>query len=975
MRKVTILSALLLGLLPLVGAHAAEPIRPTVMAGGQVADTTTWYTMTIGDAGLVLSDNGTAASMALSRMNTDMADADLWCFVGNQTDGYRIINKQAGAGKVLASPVQMSGTTGGEAYVVLRDTTALDGYVALWQMAESTYRNNAGWYIYQKGIQANAINNRNGKLAFWTAGKDAGSTVVIEFAKTRRLVDLTTGSFAASSSSFRQIWNSSFTKPALSLNAGYNNMKADGTNITAYTGRYAPQSYTFTTDNDCVITGFTFDFKSIVSGQNPTITAGNTSLPSTNQNQHIALTDGKEQTAAFVMSGGNYGVLITNLYVDIQRSVEEPEWFAEVFPTKTNAAIPYRIPALAQMANGDLLAMADYRYCRADIGYGAIDLHARISHDNGLTWDNITTMAAGGSVTSGFINTGFGDVALVADSESPRVLVLCCSGNVTFAGATRDKHQAIARFYSDDYGKTWSKPDDISPEIYAMFDNSLAGAAKSMFVGSGRICQSKTVKVGQYYRLYCAVLLKDVNNTNKNYVLYSDNFGQTWDVLGGVHEAPVPSGADEPKTEELPDGSVLVSSRVGGGRYFNIFHYTDHAKATGSWGDVAFSGASNHGVAQQSASCNGEALMLPAKRVADGRKVWLALQSLPTASSRARVGVSYKELASLADFYTASGYARDWDGCKIVSKLGSAYSTLQWLPDSTLGVLLEEDTYGTSGGGYNIIFKKYSIEALTDSAYTYCGDVVADSLVVDGFSDMATGLDAQMGTYVGMISSLSADDIHQAAATYEAAPSRSAYEAFHKTLADAPRVALASDRKYRVRNSERQGGTLYLVASTAGLTVAARNESAEGQLFSFYPTAVSGRWTIACEGVGVFIGNTGAVETKTPVVTDAANAGTYRIVSNTSGKSYFACTSPTNGSYPALHLAGDNTRIVPWTTGSAASLWYIEPTDLATDIESLTLPEAGEQGKEVFYDLSGRRVETVKPGFYITDRRRKVYVK
>ena len=975
MRTSTLLTALSLGLLSLTGAQAAEPIRPTVMAGGQVADTTTWYTMTIGDAGLVLSDNGTAASMSLSRMNTDMADADLWCFVGNQTDGYRIINKQAGPGKVLASPVQMSGTTGGTAYVVLRDTTALDGYVALWQMSASTYRDNAGWYIYQKGIQANAINNRNGRLAFWTTGKDAGSTVVIEFAKTRRHVDLTTGSFAASSSSFRQIWNSSFTNPALSLNAGYNNMKADGTNITAYTGRYAPQSYTFTTDNDCVITGFAFDFKSLVSGQNPTITVGNTSLPSTNQNQHIAFDGGKEQTAAFVMSGGNYGVLLTNIYVDIQRSVEEPEWFAEVFPTKTNADIPYRIPALAQMANGDLLAMADYRYCRADIGYGAIDLHARISHDNGLTWDNITTMAVGGSVNKGFINTGFGDVALVADSESPRVLVLCCSGNVSFQSATRDHHQAIARFYSEDYGKTWSQPDDISPEIYAMFDNSLAGAAKSMFVGSGRICQSKTVKVGQYYRLYCAILLKDVNGTNKNYVLYSDNFGQTWDVLGGVHSAPVPSGADEPKTEELPDGSVLISSRVGGGRYFNIFHYTDPAKAQGSWGTVAFSGASNNGVAVQSASCNGEALMLPAKRVADGKHVWLALQSLPTASSRARVGVSYKELASLADFYTADGYARDWDGGKIVSKLGSAYSTLQWLPDSTLGVLLEEDTYGTSGGGYNIIFKKYSIEALTDSVYTYCGEVVADSLVANGFSAVVSGLDAQMGTYVGMISTLSADAIHQAAAAYEAAPSRTAYEAFHQTLADAPRVALASDRKYRVRNCERQQATLYLVASTSGLTAATRNESAQGQLFSFYPTATPGQWTIACDGVGVFLGSTGALETKTPVVTAAANAAAYRIVSATNGKSHFDCVSAAKPGYPALHLAGDNTRIVPWTTDSPASQWYIEPTDLVTDLESLTLPEGADQGEEHFYDLSGRRVQPTKPGLYVTDRRRKVQVR
>ena len=290
-------------------------------------------------------------------------------------------------------------------------------------------------------------------------------------------------------------------------------------------------------------------------------------------------------------------------------------------------------------------------------------------------------------------------------------------------------------------------------------------------------------------------------------------------------------------------------------------------------------------------------------------------------------------------------------------------------------MLLEEDTYGTSGGGYNIIFKKYSIEALTDSVYTYWGEVVADSLVANGFSAVVSGLDAQMGTYVGMISTLSADAIHQAAAAYEAAPSRTAYEAFHQTLADAPRVALASDRKYRVRNCERQQATLYLVASTSGLTAATRNESAQGQLFSFYPTATPGQWTIACDGVGVFLGSTGALETKTPVVTAAANAAAYRIVSATNGKSHFDCVSAAKPGYPALHLAGDNTRIVPWTTDSPASQWYIEPTDLVTDLESLTLPEGADQGEEHYYDLSGRRVQPTKPGLYVTDRRRKVQVR
>ena len=42
------------------------------------------------------------------------------------------------------------------------------------------------------------------------------------------------------------------------------------------------------------------------------------------------------------------------------------------------------------------------------------------------------------------------------------------------------------------------------------------------------------------------------------------------------------------------------------------------------------------------------------------------------------------------------------------------------------------------------------------------------------------------------------------------------------------------------------------------------------------------------------------------------------------GKCQVNCVNKT-GSNPGLHLAGDNTRLVPWTSNAAASLWYIEP--------------------------------------------------
>ena len=84
--------------------------------------------------------------------------------------------------------------------------------------------------------------------------------------------------------------------------------------------------------------------------------------------------------------------------------------------------------------------------------------------------------------------------------------------------------------------------------------------------------------MGHYYRLYAALCARPGGNR----VVYSDDLGRTWQALGDIHTSPAPNG-DEPKVEELPNGDVLLSSRVSGGRLFNIFHYLSERNATGAW--------------------------------------------------------------------------------------------------------------------------------------------------------------------------------------------------------------------------------------------------------------------------------------------------------------------------------------------------------------------------------------------------------
>ena len=239
-----------------------------------------------------------------------------------------------------------------------------------------------------------------------------------------------------------------------------------------------------------------------------------------------------------------------------------------------------------------------------------------------------------------------------------------------------------------------------------------------MFIGSGRIFQSRLTKVGDYYRLYAAMLARDKDGTFCNFVVYSDDFGGQWKVLGSTDKGAIPHSGDEPKTEELPDGSILISSRCGGGRYYNIFRFDDAEAATGSWGEMAFSGAKNNGVTALNNSCNGEIMILPAVRNSDGKQLYLALQSLPFGSGRSNVGIYYKELDDYNDFLTPAHFAKDWDGSYRSSITGSAYSTMTLQADGALAFIYEEDTYGTSGGGYTIAYKAYTLEKITDGKYS-----------------------------------------------------------------------------------------------------------------------------------------------------------------------------------------------------------------------------------------------------------------
>lgn len=395
----------------------------------------------------------------------------------------------------------------------------------------------------------------------------------------------------------------------------------------------------------------------------------------------------------------------------------------DIFSTLSDKDIPYRIPAIAALPDGRLICVADYRWSREDIGLvksGRIDLMMRISEDNGKSWGEPFTLVEGqGAAAPDFMHVAFGDPCIIADRGGRKVLVMSCAGDVSFPGGTREVHQGIARFYSNDGGKSWKEDEEISEQIYSLFDKSAYGPARSMFVASGRIFQSRYVRQGKYYRLYCSVLLQIANRTRMNFVIYSDDFGKNWKVLGGPDKAPIAKGADEAKVEELPDGNILISSRTDKqGRNFNIFRFTNAKRAEGSWGEMAHSGKHNGGVHSEGNACNGELMVLPVIQKSDGQRMHLLLQSLPLGPGRTNVGIYYKALGSKDEYSSPERIAKDWDGAFRVTRLASAYSTMVLQSDRRIGFLYEECTHCPFYKGYTIVYRNFSVEDITEGKYS-----------------------------------------------------------------------------------------------------------------------------------------------------------------------------------------------------------------------------------------------------------------
>ena len=327
----------------------------------------------------------------------------------------------------------------------------------------------------------------------------------------------------------------------------------------------------------------------------------------------------------------------------------------------------HRIPALAQLANGWILAAWDGR----PTGCGDAPQHnsiiQRISKDGGKSWEAPTVIAAG-SLTGPTGKIGYSDPSFVVDREKNKVFAFFVkSFDQGFMGSRvgvnpddRNVLHAVV-VESTDNGMTWSDPRDITADITpdvaqwrSRFAASGAGIQLRYGAHKGRLLQQYTMADAS-------------SNAFQAVTVYSDDHGATWKA-----GTPVGTGMDENKVVELSDGTVMLNSRRSdraGGR--NVALSTDGGE---TYGDVTVD----------------ETLVDPRNNASIIR----AYPNAPEGSAEAKVLLfsNANNASSRVNGTIRISYddGRTWSGAKVFAPGAMSYSTLTPLATpGTYGLLYE----------------------------------------------------------------------------------------------------------------------------------------------------------------------------------------------------------------------------------------------------------------------------------------------
>ncbi len=352
-------------------------------------------------------------------------------------------------------------------------------------------------------------------------------------------------------------------------------------------------------------------------------------------------------------------VMVGNFVSDgIAQDGANPLPLQTLFDKQTSTAACYRIPSLITAPNGDLIAAIDERIpsCADLRDNPNINIVIRRSSDGGHTWTTVQT------VVDYPIGQSASDPSMVVNNATNEVILFFNYMDVA--------HQkGIYRFKfisSNDNGKTWTAPHDITNQI-----SKAEWKQDFQFITSGRGIQTRS-----------GMLLHTLVHLQKGVFLFgSTNHGKDWFLI----DKPI-APADESQVMETADGSWIVNSRVNGAGMRYVHKSADMGKTWTSIPDALLPDPGcNASIIRYSTGTTGE------------EKSRLVFANVNDAKERRNltVRISYDE-------------GNTWSAGKCLYAGSAAYASLTVLNNGDIGIVFEKDDYR------EIAFTSFSLEWLTD---------------------------------------------------------------------------------------------------------------------------------------------------------------------------------------------------------------------------------------------------------------------
>lgn len=219
-----------------------------------------------------------------------------------------------------------------------------------------------------------------------------------------------------------------------------------------------------------------------------------------------------------------------------------------VFKSGEGGYACFRIPSIIQTNGGTLLAFAEGREGNCRDNYD-VDIVMKRSADGGESWEPLQLIWEDSTNTCSY-------PVPVVDRESGRIVLFSSwsLGEDEFESIFRSEGKDTRRifiFYSEDDGKSWTPPKEITRDIkLPEWDYYGIGTGSGMQIKKGKH-KGRMVAAAYHSRF-------DGETIFRSHLVYSDDGGLNWKIGGITPE----TGTSECEVAELSDGSLMLNMTV-----------------------------------------------------------------------------------------------------------------------------------------------------------------------------------------------------------------------------------------------------------------------------------------------------------------------------------------------------------------------------------------------------------------------------